>query len=75
MKKIFLLVILCAFVDSKLLSQTLSDEIIISSTKLPQEKIVGSSTYIISREDIENYPGETQHELLLRYQGAQLKDV
>lgn len=75
MKKIFLLVILCAFVDSKLLSQTLSDEIIISSTKLPQEKIVGSSTYIISREDIENYPGDTIPELLSRFPGVKLKDL
>ena len=52
MQKYFLLFFFDSFLNFNLFSQDQSDEVIISSTKLPQEKIVGSSVYIISKEDI-----------------------
>ena len=75
MQKYFLLFFLILFLNFNLFSQDQTDEIIISSTKLPQEKIVGSSVYIISKEDIKNYPSDTIPELLTRFPGVKLKDL
>ena len=51
------------------------DEIVVSASKLQDEKIIGSTVYIISKQDIQNYPSDTIPELIAKYPGIKLKDL
>ena len=51
------------------------DEIIIKSSRLIKDKIVGSQTYIIDREDIQSNPSKSIPELLAKLPGIKTKDL
>ena len=51
------------------------DEIIVKSSRLIKDKIVGSQTYIIDREFIQSYPSKSIPELIAKLPGVKIKDL
>ena len=58
------------FCFSNVTSQEVTEEIIVKSSKLQADGIFGSQTYIITKEDIQNFAGESVVDLITTFPGV-----
>ena len=70
-KKITLLFFATIFTCSELFSQNVEDEIIVTSSKLIKNQLLGGSTHIITRDEIQNYPGDSLVKIISRLPGIE----
>ncbi len=77
MQKIFIstFFILFFLIFNKSISQETLDEIEIISSKLINNKLSGGTTHIITKDDIQNYPGESLPQIISRLPGIEFKDL
>ena len=71
-KKLFILT-LFIFISSNLQSQ--DKEILVTSSKLINNQLIGGSTEIITREEIGSYPGESIAQIISRLPGVEYKSL
>ena len=55
---------------SRVDSQNMNDEIIVKSTKLQSDGIFGSQTYIITKDDIQGFTGDSVVDLITKFPGV-----
>ena len=56
-------------------SESLEKEITITASKLINNSMTGSSTIILSKSDIQQYPGESLPEIISKVPGISFKDL
>ena len=74
-KKITLLFFATIFTSSELFSQIVEDEIIITSSRLIKNQLLGGSTHIITRNEIQNYPGDSLVKIISKLPGIEFKSL
>lgn len=75
MKKLVLAISIIFFSFSSLEAQVYEEEIIVKSSKLINNQLLGASTNIITKEDINNYPGESLVQIISKLPGIEFKSL
>ena len=77
MKKQFILtlIFLSLTINQPNSQETLEEIQVLSSSKLINNKLSGGTTHIITKNDIQNYPGETLPQIISRLPGIEFKDL
>ena len=77
MKKQFIITLffLSSAINQLDAQETLEEIQVLSSSKLINNKLSGGTTHIITKNDIENYPGETLPQIISRLPGIEFKDL
>lgn len=75
MKILIFLIIFSTTIYEELFSQDLEDEIIVTSSKLINNQLLGGSTNIISKEEIQNYPGDSLVKIISKLPGIEFKSL
>ena len=74
-KKVTLLFFATIFTCSELFSQNVEKEILITSSKLIKNQLLGGSTHIITRDEIQNYPGDSLVKIISKLPGIEFKSL
>ena len=77
MKKTFIIALVSSsFITFNLIkAQETVDEIQVISSKLINNQLSGGTTHIITKDDIQNYPGESLPQIISRLPGIEFKDL
>ena len=77
MKKKFILTLffLSLTINQVNSQETLGEIQVLSSSKLINNKLSGGTTHIITKNDIQNYPGESLPQIISRLPGIEFKDL
>ena len=75
MKKNFIFFFLIFLISKNIFAQELQNEIVVSASKLINNQLSGTSIHIITKEDINKYPGESLAQIISRLPGVEFKTL
>ena len=75
MKKKIFFIFFIFLISKNIFAQDIQNEIVVSASKLINNQLRGTSTHIITKEDIDKYPGESLAQIISRLPGVEFKTL